>query len=89
MSSSNGASPNAAATLEALSHVEVSVCARVGGAQLPLAAVVGLAAGSIVTLDCSPDAPATVLVNGVPVASGDLVVTDDGVLAVEIVTVAP
>lgn len=69
--------------LGVLGDVEVTVCARVGEARLPLSAVVSLSAGSVVPLDCRPDAPVTLVVNGVPVASGDLV-DDDGSLAFEI-----
>ena len=43
-----------------------------------------VAAGTLVRLDCAADAPVTLMVNGVAVARGDLVVTDDDELAVEI-----
>lgn len=70
--------------LETLAEVEVAVSARLGSAHLPLSSVLSFAAGTVVTLDCAPDAPATLLVNGVAIAVGDLVLTDDGSLAVEI-----
>jgi flagellar motor switch protein FliN len=72
------------ATLEALADVEVSVSARLGRAHVPLSQVLSLATGSIVSLDCLPDSPAVLLVNGVAVAEGELVVTDAGMLAIEI-----
>ena len=71
-------------TLEALGDVEVVVSARLGNARLPLASVLSFAAGTIVPLDCAPDSPATLLVNGVAIAVGDLVATDEGGLAIEI-----
>jgi len=78
-----------ARTLDALGEVEVTVSARVGRASVPLANVFALATGSVVSLDATPDAPAALLVNGVPIATGDLVVTEDGVLAFEIRNVSP
>ena len=73
-----------ALSLEVLGEIEVAVCARLGLARVPLAAAAAFAEGSVVSLDCAAEAPVTLLVNGVAVASGDLVVTDEGVLAVEI-----
>jgi len=70
--------------LESLADVEVLVCARLGQARMPLNSVLSLTEGAVVPLDCAPDAPAILLVNGVGVASGDLVLMDDGMLAVEI-----
>jgi flagellar motor switch/type III secretory pathway protein FliN len=67
-----------------LGDVEVTISAQVGTARLPLASVIAFASGAVVPLDCAPDAPATLIVNGVPVASGDIVVDDDGRLAIEI-----
>lgn len=74
--------------LDTLGDVEVSVTARVGEARVALASVLSFAAGTVVPLDCSPDAPATLLVNGVAIATGDLVLTDEGSLAIEIRDVA-
>ena len=70
-----------------LGAIEVTVAARLGGVRMPLRAAASLAAGSIVSLDCTPDAPVALLVNGVEIARGELVVTDDGELAVEITDV--
>ena len=70
--------------LEVLGDIEVSVSARLGCARIPLAVAASFSEGTVVALDCAADAPVTLLVNGVPIASGELVVTDDGVLAVEI-----
>jgi len=71
-------------SLEALGEIEVAVCARLGLARVPLASAAAFTEGSVVSLDCEPDAPVALLVNCVAVASGDLVLTDDGILAVEI-----
>lgn len=87
MDGSNGASD--ASPYAALGEIEVTVAARLGGVRMPLHAAAALRDGSLVTLDCAPDSPVTLLVNGVAVAKGDLVVTDDGALAVEISAVRP
>ncbi|HYK52859.1 MAG TPA: FliM/FliN family flagellar motor switch protein [Candidatus Eremiobacteraceae bacterium] len=73
----------------ALGEIEVTVAARLGGVRMPLSAAAALCDGSLVTLDCAPDSPVTLLVNGVAIATGELVVTDDGELAVEISDVRP
>jgi flagellar motor switch protein FliN len=75
------------APFAALGAIEVTVAARLGGVRMPLSAAASLAAGSLVSLDCAPDAPVALLVNGVEIARGELVVTDDGELAVEITDV--
>jgi len=71
-------------SLGILGDVEVSISAQVGNAHVPLATVLAFTSGMVVPLDCGPDAPATLIVNGVPVASGDIVLDDDGGLAIEI-----
>ena len=75
------------APFSSLGAIEVTVAARLGGVRMPLSAAVALAPGSLVALDCAPDSPAALLVNGVEIATGELVVTDDGELAVEIASV--
>jgi flagellar motor switch/type III secretory pathway protein FliN len=76
-----------APSLEALGEIEVTVCARLGFARVPLATAAMFAQGSVVSLECAADTPVTLLVNGVAIASGELVLTEDGVLAVEIAKV--
>ena len=76
-----------ALSLDALGEIEVFVSARLGLARVPLATAAGFAPGSVVLLDCPADAPVALLVNGVAIAAGELVLTDDGILAVEIRTV--
>ena len=75
--------------LDTLGDVEVELAARLGQARVTLAAAATFAVGSVVLLDCAPDASVTLLVNGVAGARGDLVVMDDDRLAVEISDVGP
>lgn len=72
-----------------LGSVEVMVAARLGAVRMPLSAAASLAAGSLVALDCAPDSPVALVANGVEIAVGELVVTDDGELAVEITSIRP
>jgi len=73
-----------AAPFASLGDIEVTVAARLGGVRMSLNAAAELKDGSVVALDCTPDSPVTLLVNGVAIAKGELVVTDEGELAVEI-----
>ena len=75
-------------TLDALSSVALDVRVVLGRASVRVADVLGFAPGVVVPLDTAPDAPVALLVNGVAIAHGDIVVTQDGSLAVEIATVA-
>jgi flagellar motor switch protein FliN len=70
--------------LEALGDVEVGVSVQLGRARLPLSSIVGFSPGDVISLDTKADEPATLLINGVPVASGEIVIDEDGVLSVEI-----
>ncbi len=71
-------------SVAALGSVEVTVTALLGSANARIADVLAYAPGSIISLDAKTDAPVGLLVNGVLVASGDIVLTDDGSLAIEI-----
>ena len=73
-------------SLDALSSVALDVRVVLGRASVRVADVLEFAPGVVVPLDAAPDAPVALLVNGVAVADGDIVVTDDGSLAVEIAT---
>jgi flagellar motor switch protein FliN/FliY len=75
-------------SLEALGPVALDVRVILGSASVRVADVLGFAPGVVVPLDAAPDAPVALLVNGVAIAEGDLVVTEDGSLAVEIATIA-
>lgn len=81
---SDQATNGAGIALEALGDVEVGVSVQLGRAKLPLSSIVAFSTGDVVSLDTGAEEPVTLLVNGVPVATGDIVVDDDGVLSVEI-----
>ena len=70
--------------LEALGVVRVAVTALVGRASAALGDVLQYAPGKVVVLDAKADAPVRLLVNGILVAQGDLVATEDGDLAIHI-----
>jgi flagellar motor switch protein FliN/FliY len=74
--------------LETLGDVRVAVTALLGRATASIADVLKFAPGTVVPLDVRADAPVPLLVNGVAIASGDLVATDDGSLAIEIDEIA-
>lgn len=71
-------------SLEALGDVRVAVTALLGRATASIGDVLNYTPGTVVPLDVRADAPVPLLVNGVAVACGDLVATDDGSLAIEI-----
>lgn len=75
-------------SLDALGPVALDVRVILGSASVRVADVLGFAPGVVVPLDAAPDAPVALLVNGVAIAEGDLVVTEDGSLAIEIATIA-
>lgn len=70
--------------MQSLGDVRVAVTALVGRATASIDEVLDYAPGTIVRLDARTDAPVPLLVNGIAVASGDIVATDDGSLAIEI-----
>ena len=73
-------------SLETLGPVALDVRVVLGCASVRVADVLAFAPGVVVPLDAAPDAPVALLVNGVAVAEGDIVLTEDGSLAVEIAT---
>jgi flagellar motor switch protein FliN/FliY len=75
-------------SLDALGPVSLDVRVILGSASVRIAEVLDFAPGVVVPLDAAPDAPVALFVNGVAIAEGDLVVTEDGSLAVEIATIA-
>ncbi len=68
--------------------VPVRLWAELGRAQMPVARAVSLAQGAVVELDREADAPIELYVDGMRFATGRLVVTDEGELAVSLETVA-
>jgi flagellar motor switch protein FliN/FliY len=68
--------------------VPVRLWAELGRAQMPAERAVSLADGTVVELDQEADAPIELFVDGMRFATGRLVVTDEGELAVSLETVA-
>ena len=66
------------AELEPASMLEMSlrVWAEIGRAKMPAASVVGLSEGAILDLDCEPDEPADLFVNGRHFGTGRLILVD-------------
>ncbi len=61
---------------ESLLDLPLRVWAEIGRTHMPAAFVVGMPAGAIVDLDCDPDAPADLYVNGRHFGTGRLVLVD-------------
>jgi flagellar motor switch protein FliN/FliY len=76
-------------SLDMLGPVALDVRVVLGRTSVRVADVMAFAPGVVVPLDTAPQAPVALLVNGVAVAEGDIVVTDDGMLAVEIAALTP
>lgn len=70
--------------VEALGELRVAVTALVGRATASIGEVLNYAPGTVVHLDTKAEAPVPLLVNGIAVATGDLVSLEDGGLAIEI-----
>ena len=60
----------------ALLDMPLRVWAEIGRVRMPAAFVVGMPEGAIVDLDCDPDAPADLFVNGRHYGTGRLVLVD-------------
>ena len=67
----------AAAPLDRLAGVELTVAVELGRAQLRMRELLRLGEGSVLDLDRGPDAPVDVLVNGSLIARGEVVVVGD------------
>jgi len=63
--------------LSLLGHVKVSLVAEIGQAEMTVDELFGLKKQDTVTLDRSVDAEVTLLLNGRPVAKGELVAVED------------
>ena len=70
--------------VEALGDLRVAVTALVGRTTASIGEILNYAPGTIVPLDAKAEAPVPLLVNGIAVATGDLVSLEDGGLAVQI-----
>lgn len=73
-----GASANGdAGDLERLTDVTLELTVEVGRTRMTLGQALALGPGSVITLDRLADQPVDLLVNGKPVARGEVVVIDD------------
>jgi flagellar motor switch protein FliN len=73
-----------------LLDMPLRVWAEIGRTKLPAAFVVGMPAGAIIDLDCEPDEPAELFVNGRHFGTGRLVLVDgEWALKVETLTDQP
>jgi flagellar motor switch protein FliN/FliY len=66
-----------ATDLERLNEVMVELTVEVGRTRLTLGQALALGPGSVVTLDRLADKPVDLLVNGRPIARGEVVVIDE------------
>lgn len=73
--------------LERLNGVMVELAVEIGRTRMTLGQTLALAPGSVVTLDRLADQPVDLLVNGRPIARGEVVVIDEsfGLRVTEIV----
>ncbi len=67
----------AGSDLTRLSDVPVSVAVEIGRAQMTVGETLDLRQGSIVTLNRMAGEPVDLLINGVPIARGEVVVIDE------------
>ncbi|HEX2084179.1 MAG TPA: flagellar motor switch protein FliN [Solirubrobacteraceae bacterium] len=73
----HAASPVPPAELERLTDVGLELTVEVGRTRMTLGQALALGPGSVITLDRLADQPVDLLVNGMPVARGEVVVIDD------------
>jgi flagellar motor switch protein FliN len=85
------ATPPAEVDLERLTDVTVELAVQIGRTRMTLGGALSLGPGSIVTLDRAADQPVDLLVNGKPIARGEVVVVDEsfGLRITEVVGAAP
>ncbi len=74
---SAGADLGGSADLERLYDVTVELAVEVGRTRMTLGQALALGPGSVVTLDRLADKPVDLLVNGKPIARGEVVVIDE------------
>jgi flagellar motor switch protein FliN len=72
-----GADLSTPADLERLYDVTVELAVEVGRTRMTLGQALALGPGSVVTLDRLADKPVDLLVNGKPIARGEVVVIDE------------
>jgi flagellar motor switch protein FliN/FliY len=66
-----------AGDLDRLQSVSVEVIVEIGRTSMTLGDALALAPGSIVTLDRATDQPVDLLVNGRPIARGEVIAVDE------------
>jgi flagellar motor switch protein FliN len=69
--------PPGAGDLERLESVSVEVAVEIGRTNMTLGDALALAPGSIVTLGRAADQPVDLLVNGRPIARGEVIAVDE------------
>jgi flagellar motor switch protein FliN/FliY len=74
---SAGADLGGSTDLERLYDVTVELAVEVGRTRMTLGQALALGPGSVVTLDRLADKPVDLLVNGKPIARGEVVVIDE------------
>jgi flagellar motor switch protein FliN len=91
--SNSGANPAAAPNLNTILSIPVTVQVVLGSTSLPVASLMKLARGAVISLDQRVGDPVDIVVNGRVVARGEIVVVDEvsqrfGVSLLEIVAAA-
>ena len=71
---------------EKLGDINLRVWAELGRTRLPIGAALELPPGSVVDLDRTAEAPVDLFINGLCFGHGNLLVTDDGEWAIEVVS---
>jgi flagellar motor switch protein FliN/FliY len=74
---SNGIAQDPDADLRRLSDVPMELSVEIGRTHMTVGETLGLRAGSIVTLERLAGEPVDLLVNGTPIARGEVVVVDE------------
>ncbi|HEV2812742.1 MAG TPA: flagellar motor switch protein FliN [Solirubrobacteraceae bacterium] len=69
--------PASVTELQRLNDVGLELTVEVGRTRMTLGQALALGPGSVITLDRLADQPVDLLVNGMPVARGEVVVIDD------------
>jgi flagellar motor switch protein FliN/FliY len=87
-----GPAPDAAgAELERLHDVPVELAVEIGRTRMTIREALALGPGSVVTLNRASGEPVDLLVNGTPIARGEVVVIDEefGLRVTEVLDAAP
>lgn len=83
----NGSTRAGVPITRTLTETTLRLWAELGRTQMPLGAALQLPLGAVVDLDRSADAPVELFVNGLCFGHGQLLVTDDGEWAIEVLSV--